>query len=169
MGRDQCSRSIEPDKATSAAGAFEIILYLLSHYPLTNAYMLNVPAVWVVDDDEDDQFLLSVAFKNFTPPVPIKQLYDGEELLPNLEAAASLPQLVLLDLNMTRKNGFETLVEIRSFPKYKNLPVIVLTTSSMESDKTLSYSLGADGFLTKPHSNEDTVIMLKLLALEWLQ
>ncbi len=72
-------------------------------------------AIWVVDDDLDDQFLLEVAFKNITPPISIKQLYDGENLLPNLEKTASLPQLVLLDLNMGHQNGFETLAQIREF------------------------------------------------------
>lgn len=129
--------------------------------------MSSAPAVWVVDDDADDQFLLEVAFKNIDPPIRIKQLYDGEDLLPNLEETTSLPKLVLLDLNMVRKNGFETLAEIRGIPKYQNLPVIILTTSSEESDKIQSQRLGADGFLTKPLSNEDTVAMLKLLALEW--
>ncbi|MBD2703329.1 response regulator [Spirosoma sp. BT702] len=130
--------------------------------------MSNSPAVWIVDDDDDDQFLLGLAFRNLNPPVYVKQLYDGEELLAQLEACASLPKLVLLDLNMARKNGFDTLVEIRRLPQYTNLPVIVLTSSTLESDKTLSYSLGANGFLTKPLSDEETVSMLKLLALEWL-
>lgn len=67
------------------------------------------PAVWVVDDDADDQFLLEVAFKTINPPIYIKQLYDGDDLLPNLERADSLPKLVLLDLNMGRKGGFEAL------------------------------------------------------------
>lgn len=130
--------------------------------------MSIAPAVWVVDDDADDQFLLEVAFKTIDPPIYIKQLYDGEDLLPNLERADSLPKLVLLDLNMGRKGGFETLAEIRSIAKFQDLPVIILTTSDEEDDKIKSRRLGADGFLTKPLSNEDTVAMLKLLALEWL-
>ncbi len=130
--------------------------------------MVNAPALWVVDDDLDDQFLLEVAFKNFEPPIHIKQLYDGEDLLPSLEQAATLPRLILLDLNMVRKSGFETLAELRGMAKYRHLPVIILTTSSAESDRVQSHRLGADGFLTKPLSNQDTVAMLKLLALEWL-
>jgi CheY-like chemotaxis protein len=130
--------------------------------------MSSAPAIWVVDDDLDDQFLLEVAFKNITPPISIKQLFDGEDLLPDLEETASLPQLVLLDLNMGRQNGFETLAQIRGIPRFQHLPVIILTTSSEEGDKIQSQHLGADGFLTKPLSNEDTLAMLKLLVLEWL-
>lgn len=130
--------------------------------------MSIAPAVWVVDDDADDQFLLEVAFKTIDPPIRIKQLYDGEDLLPNLERTDSLPKLVLLDLNMGRKGGFETLADIRGMAKFQDLPVIILTTSDEESDKIQAGRLGADGFLTKPLSNEDTVAMLKLLALEWL-
>jgi CheY-like chemotaxis protein len=131
--------------------------------------MINAPTVWIVDDDSDDQFLLAMAFKDITPPIHIKQLYDGDELIASLEKAApSLPKLVLLDLNMSPKNGFDTLREIRNSPKFHNLPVIILTTSSLLSDKDQSQFLGADGFLTKPLTNEDTINMLKLLALEWL-
>lgn len=130
--------------------------------------MATNSAVWVVDDDQDDQFLLQVAFKNFEPPIHIKQLYDGEELLPSLEETSSLPKLVLLDLNMARQNGFETLQHVREIPQYQTLPIIILTTSSAESDKMRSVQLGADGFLTKPLSNDETVRMLKMLASEWL-
>ncbi|GAB2526629.1 response regulator [Spirosoma aerophilum] len=131
--------------------------------------MVPGPAIWVVDDDTDDQFLLEIAFKGLNPPILVKQLYDGDQLLPELEAAPVLPQLVLLDLNMSRKNGFDTLRELRGLPKYKELPIIVLTTSSLTRDKEESYRLGADGFLTKPLTNDDTVSMLKLLAMEWLE
>ena len=130
--------------------------------------MPNAPAVWVVDDDMDDQFLLEVAFKNFEPPIHIKQLYDGEDLLPSLDESSCLPSLILLDLNMVRQNGFETLQQIRDVPKYRQLPIIILTTSNAERDRSRSYTLGADGFLTNPLSNEDTVTMLKMLASEWL-
>ncbi|GAB3952012.1 response regulator [Spirosoma harenae] len=129
---------------------------------------MSTPLVWVVDDDEDDQFMLAGAFQSLTPPVALKQLYDGEDLLPALETSGCLPKLVLLDLNMGRQNGFETLEQIRSLAKYEHVPIVVLTTSSAESDKIRSYSLGANGFLTKALSNEDFINMLQLLALEWL-
>lgn len=76
--------------------------------------MPDAAAVWVVDDDVDDQYLLEVAFKHIDPPIHIKQLYDGEELLPSLEQTTSLPRLILLDLNMVRQHGFETLQAISS-------------------------------------------------------
>lgn len=122
----------------------------------------------MVDDDADDQFLLELAFQRIHPPIGIKQLYDGDELLPHLEKATSLPKLILLDLNMVRQNGFDTLRALREAAEYAHLPVIILTTSSAETDRTQSQQLKADGFLTKPLTNDDTVSMLQLLAHEWL-
>jgi CheY-like chemotaxis protein len=120
-----------------------------------------------VDDDPDDLYLIEHAFTRIMPSIVIKQLYDGEELLPNLEKAAKLPRLVLLDLNMQRMNGFETLAELRRNPAYKDLPVIILTTSDAEADRQRSLALGADGFLTKPPSQEGIVHMLKQLTADW--
>ena len=107
-------------------------------------------AVWVVDDDADDQFLLEVAFKTIDPPIYIKQLYDGEDLLPNLERTDSLPKLVLLDLNMPKVTGKEVLEKIKSDPELEHLPVIVITNSDYKKDMIECYRLGADGYMQKP-------------------
>lgn len=108
-----------------------------------------------------------MAFKHIIPPIPIRQLYDGEELLPCLQEAAVLPKLVLLDLNMARKGGLEALQELRDVPAYQDLPVIVFTTSNAVEDRQQALLLGADAFLTKPSKQEDIVILLKQLASEW--
>ncbi len=129
--------------------------------------MLNLPTVWVVDDDPDDLYLIEHAFKCIMPSMVIKQLNDGEELLPSLEKAPVLPRLVLLDLNMQRMNGFEALAELRTNASYKDLPVIILTTSDAEGDRRRSLALGADGFLTKPPSQEGIITMLQQLTADW--
>ncbi|WP_020603448.1 response regulator [Spirosoma spitsbergense] len=129
--------------------------------------MENAPTVWIVDDDEDDQMMIEAAFKEVIFPLAIKQLSDGNEVLSQLEKAFSLPKLILLDLNMPLKNGFDVLTELRSIPAYKKLPVVVLTTSSSEDDRRKSLALGANEFLIKPCSLKAVVHMLRRLVSEW--
>ena len=123
--------------------------------------------VWIVEDDEDDQFLIKLAFESIEPPVSVKLLTDGDQLIPSLNQAANLPKLVLLDLNMNRQNGYETLQEIRSSPHYEGLPVVILTTSDNSADALKSYRLGANGFVTKSASQNDLVSLAQSIASTW--
>lgn len=129
--------------------------------------MENAPTVWIVDDDEDDQFMIETAFKELVFPLNIKQLSDGDEVLSQLGKAPTLPKLILLDLNMPRKNGFDVLAELRTIPAYQKLPIVVLTTSSSEDDKRKSLALGANEFLTKPCSLKAVIHMLRRLVSAW--
>lgn len=129
--------------------------------------MENAPTVWIVDDDEDDQLMIETAFKEVIFPLAIKQLSDGDELLPQLEKAPALPKLILLDLNMQRMNGFDVLAELRNISAYRKLPVVILTTSENEDDKRKSLNLGANGFLTKPCSLKAVISMLRRLVSDW--
>lgn len=129
--------------------------------------MINAPTVWVVDDDADDQCLIEAAFKEVIYPLAIKQLSNGDELLPQLQEAPTLPKLILLELYRQRKNGFEVLGELRSVPAYKKIPVVVLTTSAQEQDKQKSLALGASDFLTKPYSLRVLIRMFRRLVSDW--
>lgn len=129
--------------------------------------MLDSPTVWVVDDDVDDQYLIISAFKQILPSATVKQLTDGDEVVPCLQEAARLPRLILLDLNMTRQNGYETLAELRSIPAYQQLPVVVLTTSADEADRRKSLAMGANGFLTKPPTQQEIIHLLSELVAAW--
>ncbi|WP_375448438.1 response regulator [uncultured Fibrella sp.] len=129
--------------------------------------MNGQPDIWVVDDDTDDQYLISQALKAVSTRLTIKPISDGDELLPQLHQAAKLPKLVLLDLNMERMNGFEALRELRSCSPYKHLPVVVLTTSDAEEDRKKALQLGADAFFTKPIKFDGVVAMLRQLAIDW--
>jgi CheY-like chemotaxis protein len=129
--------------------------------------MTDSPIVWVVDDDTDDQYLIETAFKRVMPSMAIKQLSDGDELLPCLTKAPALPRLILLDLNMRRMNGFEALKAVRNVPAFRKIPVVVLTTSTRADDEQKSMALGADGFFSKPPSQLGIQSMLQQLTADW--
>lgn len=128
---------------------------------------ITIPTVWIVDDDEDDQLFIRSAFINGQPPVAVLTLSDGDDLLPTLAQCHELPRLILLDVNMPRKNGFDTLKELRQTPTFADLPVVILTTSSDEGDRKRSLALGANHFLTKPLNYEQLRALAQELSREW--
>ncbi len=128
--------------------------------------------VLVVDDSEDDVVLLQEAFSdcplvNFVQTVP-----DGETAIRYQKgqhpyAGARRPGLVLLDINMPRKNGFETLTEIRNDPELRQVPVVILTTSKQESDILRAYSTGACSFISKPFNFDTMKQIAQQFAIYW--
>ncbi|MBN8822243.1 MULTISPECIES: response regulator [unclassified Spirosoma] len=137
-------------------------------FHLSASYIpVNPPSVWVVDDDEDDRLFIRSAFEDLKTPVSVLMLTDGDQVLPRLTVADTIPQLILLDINMTRQNGFETLTQLRSTPTYAELPVVMLTTSSDKSDRQRSMDLGANQCLTKPASYNELVTMVTSLSERW--
>ncbi len=127
----------------------------------------DAPAVWVVDDDEDDRLFISSAFEDVQQPIHVLTLTDGDQLLPELATCKQLPQLILLDINMARQNGFDTLKQLRDTPTFAHLPVVMLTTSSDKSDIQRSLALGANQFMTKPASYNQLVTLVKGLTEQW--
>ena len=132
---------------------------------LSGPMLTTTPTVWVVDDDEDDQLLIRSAFNNAS--INVLTLNDGDELLPKLTASDALPRLILLDINMTRQNGFETLKQLRSLPAFVDLPIVMLTTSSDAADRKRCLELGADAFLTKPLNYNQLATLIKQLTQKW--
>ncbi|GAB4011907.1 response regulator [Spirosoma sp. KCTC 42546] len=125
------------------------------------------PTVWIVDDDEDDQLFIRSAFKETHKPIRVHALTDGDQLLPQLTDCEELPSLILLDINMNRQDGFETLNQIRNTPGFAHLPVVMLTTSTDASDCRRSLALGANQCLTKPTSYRQLVSLVKELTSDW--
>ena len=128
----------------------------------------SLATVWVVDDDEDDQLFIRTAFANSEPSVSVLSLMNGAHLLSKLANCNKLPQLILLDVNMPVKNGFEALAELRNIPEFADLPVVMLTTSSAEVDSKRAYALGANQFLTKPLSFDQLQGMAQELSQRWV-
>ena len=132
-------------------------------------------SVLAAEDDEDDRLLLQEAFKEADIDETLRFVEDGEELLDYLEHrnqyrqpnTAPRPGLIILDLNMPKKNGREVLKEIKSSPAIKSIPVIILSTSANEEDIALAYGLGASSFIVKPLRFDALVQLIKVLAAYW--
>ena len=120
----------------------------------------NKKIILMVEDDPDDIYLIGEAIDECQMNAQIFIVEDGEQMLDYLHQRgnysdpdiAPRPDLILLDLNMPRKDGREALVELKEDPDLRGIPVVVLTTSSSESDMKYSYEQGASGFVTKPVS-----------------
>lgn len=84
------------------------------------------------------------------------------------EQDAPWPNLLILDLNMPRKNGFQALQEIKNDPQLRRLPVIVMTTSSADEDVIRTYNLGVNSFVTKPFNFSRLVEMIGALKVYWM-
>jgi len=127
----------------------------------------------MAEDDPDDRLLIQEAARS-SLAVDLRFVEDGQELLDYLRNEGKFkgeprPLLILLDLNMPRKDGREALEEIKNDPKLRRIPVVVLTTSNAEEDIFQSYDLGACGFIVKPSSYDDLVNSLKTVERYWLK
>jgi len=136
--------------------------------------------ILMADDDPDDRLLVKDAFGECEAESHVADqlrfVEDGEELMDYLNrrgkfsdpAASPRPDLILLDLNMPRKDGREALSEIRATPDLRRIPVVVFTTSRAETDITLLYNLGANSFITKPVAFDSLVKTLSVMSRYWL-
>jgi CheY-like chemotaxis protein len=115
-----------------------------------------------VEDEEAAVFLLETALRTAALKVHLVRVSDGEEAILYLErtgkyAEAPRPHLVLLDLNLPRRSGFDVLSHIRSSDDLRNLEVVVFTSSALPSDRRRSLALGANEYITKPSSFDSFV------------
>ncbi len=107
-------------------------------------------SVLLVEDDPGDVVLIEEAFEHNKVRNTLTIVGDGVEAMEHLRSAAERPDLVLLDLNLPRKDGREVLAEIKGDPELRSIPVVVLTTSKAEEDILRSYDLHANAYVTKP-------------------
>src|SRR5581483_5474555 len=133
--------------------------------------------ILLAEDDENDVLLMKRAFSQAHIQNPLYVVQDGEEAIAYFKGEGAfsnraeypLPDLLLLDLNMPRVNGFEVLTWIRQQPGLSALRVLVLTSSDHMRDVNQAYRLGANSFLIKPHDFEDFVHLSKLMQEFWLR
>lgn len=129
--------------------------------------------VLLVEDSPGDVRLTREAFKDAKVHINLHVASDGAKAMAFLKregeyASASRPDLILLDLNLPKKDGREVLAEIKEDPTLKTIPVVVLTTSSSEADILRSYQLHANCYITKPLGLEGFLTVVKSIDSFWL-
>lgn len=115
----------------------------------------------MADDDPDDRLLAQEAFLECDAVECVGFVEDGDALLSLLRHTDPLPRLILLDWNMPRKNGRETLLELKADPSIASVPVVILTTSTDPGDIEDANKAGAVGFMTKPVTFEGLVAFVE--------
>jgi CheY-like chemotaxis protein len=132
--------------------------------------------ILMADDDADDRMLTRDALVESRLGNDLRFVEDGQELMDYLKhqgryakEEAPRPGLILLDLNMPRKDGRQALQEIKADPDLRSIPVVVLTTSKAEEDVLRTYDLGANSFITKPVTFEGLVEIIRALGNYWFR
>lgn len=132
--------------------------------------------ILMADDDCDDRLMAEDAMRESRLGNTFRCVEDGQELMDYLTRRgkyalqdAPRPGLILLDLNMPRKDGRQALKEIKSDPDLRRIPVVILTTSKTEEDVLRSYDLGANSFITKPVTFDRLVDIVRTLGNYWFE
>ena len=131
--------------------------------------------ILMAEDDADDRFMTARALETTESDHHLCFVKDGQELLDYLRHegeyappnAPATPAVILLDLNMPRKDGREALEEIKADPRLRCIPVVVLTTSRSEEDVLRSYNLGVNSYIAKPTSFDDLVRAMQVFESYW--
>ncbi len=133
--------------------------------------------ILLADDDDDDALLTKKALKESRVCNKMYRVKNGEELMDFLthngryedKEKAPPPALILLDLNMPKKDGREALKEIKNDPKLRSIPITILTTSKAEEDIVRSYDLGVNSFITKPVDLKGFFNVVKEISNYWFE
>jgi CheY-like chemotaxis protein len=137
----------------------------------------NPIVILMADDDADDRMLTRDALEESRVLNELRFVEDGEELMEYLTRKGKYanvedsprPGLILLDLNMPKKDGREALKEIKSDPNLRRIPVVIMTTSKAEEDVFRSYDFGASSFITKPVTFDRLVELMRTLGEYWVE
>jgi CheY-like chemotaxis protein len=143
---------------------------------MPNSHVADAAPILVADDDSGDVLLLQRAFRKANLANPLHVVPDGEAAIEYLAGAGPysnrddhpLPVLLLLDLKMPRKSGFEVLEWIRSQPGLRRLRVVILSSSGQSADVDRAHDLGANSYLVKPPTFADLVAMVENLGAYWM-
>ncbi len=137
---------------------------------------MNTPfRILIADDDIDDVQLTKDCFTENNLPIHVNEVADGQILLDQLKGICecsdtkNLPQLILLDLNMPRKSGFEALKELKQDDKLRKIPVVIFSTSKATQDIERAYELGASCYVSKPNTFDEWCDKIGKLGRFWLE
>jgi two-component system response regulator len=133
--------------------------------------------ILMAEDDPDDRMLTQQAFQNQRLLNELHIVEDGAELMDYLHqrgkyadpATSPRPGLILLDLNMPKLDGRESLAQIKADPNLRQIPVVILTTSKAEEDVFSSYDNGASSYITKPVSFDGLAEVVRVLGKYWFE
>ena len=133
--------------------------------------------ILMADDDADDRLMTKEAFEESRLANDLRFVEDGVELMDYLQrrgkysdpATSPRPGLILLDLNMPKKDGREALKEIKADPNLKCIRIVILTTSKAEEDIYRTYNLGAASYITKPVTFAGMAEVIKTVGKYWLE
>jgi CheY-like chemotaxis protein len=139
--------------------------------------MNALATVLLVEDNDDDADLILYAFEKAGIANPVTRVADGDEAVAYFEgggrfadrARHPLPALVLLDLKLPRRSGFEVLEHIRQHGRARHTPVVVLTSSNQGEDIRRAYELCANSYLVKPVSRDSLLDMVRALNYYWIR
>ena len=136
----------------------------------------NIKIVLMAEDDEDDRFVMGDAFTAVHYRGELRFVNDGEELMEYLlrrgkfadPELAPRPSLILLDLNMPKRDGREVLPEIKTNPNLADIPIVIWTTSTLEEDRIMCQKAGANAYMTKPDNFSELENAVRKLSEKWL-
>jgi len=130
--------------------------------------------ILIVDDDMDDQYMIKQAFASINLNENVHTVNDGVELLDYLHKRGKYkdvpiltPKVILLDLNMPKKDGRECLKEIKANQRLNKIPIIIYSTSSNPDDISYAYEHGASSYITKPYSYQELVKIMDVFKQYW--
>ncbi|HCA25010.1 MAG TPA: two-component system response regulator [Pseudomonas sp.] len=134
---------------------------------------MNTQSILLVEDNPDDIALMLHALNDNRIANPVVVAEDGEQALQTLfgtneQAESGAPALILLDLNLPKRNGLEVLRELRSHPDTRLVPVVILTSSLEPSDRLNAYQAGANSYLRKPVDFDEFVHVAQQVGSYWL-
>lgn len=135
----------------------------------------NPLTILMADDDADDRYLTRTAFEENDVACRMLFAEDGTEVFDFLNKTGKfetlepdLPNIIMLDLNMPKKDGKQVLQEIKNSPEFRHIPVIIFTTSKSPEDIRLLYKMGASSFITKPSSFDKLLEVTKSIGKYWV-
>jgi CheY-like chemotaxis protein len=142
---------------------------------MMEAERMSCFTILMAEDDPDDRFLMEQAFGELGTDADLRFVEDGEELMNYLRRSGKyadptlfpLPVLILLDLNMPKKDGRQALVEIKADPDLRRIPVAIWTTSEEKEDRIQCQKAGADVYVTKPVGYSDFISRIRELVMKY--
>lgn len=129
-------------------------------------------SILMLEDDHDDRHITESFFSERGYEIDIQFLDESDQLISYLEDAAiqgSLPNMILIDLNMPRKNGYEVLKEVKSHSQFHVIPVIIVSGTAFPADVKECYRLGANSFVKKPFTDQLTQKKIETFANYWFE